>query len=285
MLSGLLGGGVVWAITLGTCAVIAGKEFIHICRAKGIRPSGRIIVNMIIAFFVLAASPTIPGLNIPPDFPLNHYPLLFTIGVFTSFFRLLFRTENPPATIADISSTVLGFIYLGWLPSHLVLLRNLTPPGFSEITNPLQQPGLAFVWASLFMIWATDIVAYYAGKSIGKNLLYPQVSPKKTIEGSVSGLVGAIVFGLLVVYFSDNYLFPGHPFQGKMWQCAVMAVLVSIGSQLGDLCESLLKRDAGLKDSGNLIPGHGGMLDRGDGLLFAAPICYYFISMVVLGRI
>lgn len=282
MLGGLLGGGISWAITLGTCAVIAGKEYIHIVKAKSIRPSERIIVNMIIAFFVLAAAPSIPGVHISQDFPIDHYPLLFTTGVFVSFFRLLFRTENPPATIADVSSTILGFIYLGWMPSHLVLLRNVIPAGSVEQTNPLLQPGLAFVWASLFMIWATDIVAYYAGKTMGKNLLYPQVSPKKTVEGAIAGLLGAIIFGLAVVYASDNYLFPNHPFQGKLWQCAIMAVLVSIGSQLGDLCESMLKRDAGLKDSGNLIPGHGGMLDRGDGLLFAAPISYYFICLVVL---
>ncbi len=283
MLSGLLGGGVVWALTLGTCAYIAGNEFIEITRAKGIRPSARIIRSMIIAFFTLAVSRSIPGLNIPPEFPLDHYPLLFTVGVFTSFFRLLFRTENPPATIADISSTILGFIYLGWLPSHLVLLRNIVPPGTTVCSNPLQEAGLAFVWASLFMIWATDIFSYFAGKAFGKTPLYPQVSPKKTVEGAIGGLLGAVFFGVLVVYVSDAYLFPNHPFQGKLWQCAIMAVLVSVASQLGDLCESLLKRDAGLKDSGNLIPGHGGMLDRGDGLLFGAAISYYYISIVVLG--
>lgn len=284
MLGGLLGGGVLWSITLGGCAVIAANEFIGITKAKGMKPSTRIINFMVVAFFVLAALPSIPGVHVDPDFSLRQYPLLLTIGVFTSFFRLLFRNENPPATIADISTTILGFIYLGWMPSHLVLLRNVVPDGAPVTTNPLQEAGLAYVWASLFMIWATDIFAYYAGKMMGKTLLYPAVSPKKTIEGSVGGLISAILVGTLVVYVSDAYLFPGHPFQGKLWQAPIMGALVSIASQLGDLCESLLKRDAGVKDSGNLIPGHGGMLDRGDGLLFASAISYYWICAVVLGK-
>lgn len=279
----LVGGGLIWALALGTAALIGGEEFMGMTKAKGMAPSPRITRFMIVAFFVLAASPEIPGLAIPHDFPLAHFPILLTIGVCMSFFRLLFRTENPPATIADIATTILGFIYLGWLPSHLVLLRNLVPPGQVEASNPLQQAGLAYVWASLFMIWATDVFAYYAGKKFGKRLLYPQVSPKKTVEGAIGGFVASIFWAFVVVYMADNYFFPNHPFQGKLWQAPIMGALVSIASQLGDLCESLLKRDAGLKDSGNLIPGHGGMLDRGDGLIFGGAISYYWVCMVVLG--
>lgn len=279
----LVGGGLIWAIALGAAAYIGGEEFMGMTKAKGMAPSPRITRFMILAFFVLAASPEIPGLGVPHDFPLHHFPILLTIGVCTSFFRLLFRTENPPATIADIATTILGFIYLGWLPSHLVLLRNLVPPGSVEPSNPLQQAGLAYVWASLFMIWATDVFAYYAGKKFGKHLLYPQVSPKKTVEGAIGGFLASIFWAVVVVYMADNYFFPNHPFQGKLWQAPIMGALVSIASQLGDLCESLLKRDAGLKDSGNLIPGHGGMLDRGDGLIFGGAISYYWVCMVVLG--
>jgi phosphatidate cytidylyltransferase len=283
---GLVAGGVIWAITLGTAALIAGNEFIEMTRAKGMKPSARIIRNMIIAFFVVAAIPTIPGIkmvNITPTWSVEHFPLLLTVGVCVSFIRLLFRGENPPATIADIAATILGFIYVGWLPSHLILLRNLVPPGTAPVENFLQQPGLAYVWASLFMIVATDVFAYYAGKLFGKNLLYPQVSPKKTVEGAIGGLLASIFWATVVVYCADHYVFPNsHPFQYKLWQAPLMGAVVSIGSQLGDLCESLLKRDAGVKDSGNLIPGHGGMLDRGDGLLFAGAISYYWVCLVVL---
>ncbi len=282
-LAGLAAGGAIWALTLGAACYIGGTEFITMTQAKGMKPSPRIIRNMIIAFFALAALPGIPGLNIPHDFPIQHFPLLLTIGVCLSFFRLLFRNENPPATIADIATTILGFIYVGWLPSHLILLRDLAPAGAKLLANPLQQPGLAYVWASLFVIWSTDVFAYYAGKKFGKTLLYPQVSPKKTIEGAFGGLVASIFMALLVVWCADNYVFPNAPFQNKLWQAPLLGFFVSIGAQLGDLCESLLKRDAGMKDSGNLIPGHGGMLDRGDGLIFGGAISYYWICIVVLG--
>jgi len=285
--AGLAAGGVIWAITLGTAALIAGNEFVVLTQAKGMHPSGRIVRNMIIAFFVVAAIPSIPWIHIPgvhlsPTWSEEHFPLLLTIGVGVSFIRLLFRGENPPATIADIATTILGFIYVGWLPSHLVLLRNIVPPGTTLSDNPFQQPGLAYVWASLFMIVATDVFAYYAGKVFGKNLLYPQVSPKKTVEGSIGGLLASVFWGTVVIYCADHFIFPDHPFRYKLWQAPLMGAVVSIGAQLGDLCESLLKRDAGVKDSGNLIPGHGGMLDRGDGLLFAGAISYYWICLVVL---
>lgn len=278
----ILFGGPILALILGFAAYLAGEEFIAMTRAKGMHPSPRIIRGMIIAYFVVAALPEIPWLNLPGNFSEEHFPLLLTIGICISFFRLLFRQENPPATIADIATTVLGFIYVGWMPSYLVLLRNLSPAGLEHVSNPLQQPGLAYVWACLFIIWGTDVFAYYAGKKFGKHLLYPQVSPKKTVEGAAVGFLGAIFLATVVFYVSDHYLFSCHPFHFKLWHAPLMAAIGSIGAQLGDLSESLLKRDAGLKDSSHLIPGHGGILDRGDSLIFASAICYYWTKMVVL---
>lgn len=279
----IIAGGIIWPISLGIAAYLAGEEYIAMIRAKGMHPSARIIRGMIIAFFVVAALPNVPFLNLPRNFSLEHFPILLTIGVCISFFRLLFRQETPPATIADIATTILGFIYIGWLTSHLVLLRNLVPPGTPTGLADLQQPGLAYVWVSLFAIWATDIFAYYSGKKFGKHLLYPQVSPKKTVEGAIGGLLASVVLVTAIVYVSDNFLFPSHPFGFKLWQAPLFGAVLSIGTQLGDLSESLLKRDAGIKDSGQLIPGHGGFLDRGDGLIFAGAISYYWICLVVLG--
>ncbi|HEY9785047.1 MAG TPA: phosphatidate cytidylyltransferase [Candidatus Obscuribacterales bacterium] len=280
----IMAGGILFPIFLGAACVMGGNEFISMTRAKGFNPSPRIIRGMIIAFFAVAALPVMPGLSIEPGWPLEHYPFLLTIGICLSFFRLLLRHEKPPATIADIATTILGFIYVGFLPSHIVLLRNLMPPGMAPIANPLQQPGLAYVWVCLFIVWASDIFAYYAGKAWGKHLLYPQISPKKTIEGAVGGFVAAVLFAVLVVYTADHFFFPSHPFRFKLWQAPLMGAAVSVAAQLGDLCESLLKRDAGIKDSSTFIPGHGGFLDRGDSMLFGGPISYYWIWMVVLGH-
>jgi len=276
-------GGVVLAVVLGAAAYLGGEEFIALTRAKGMHPSARIIRGMIIAYFVVAALPSIPALHLPQDFSEEHFPLLLTVGICISFFRLLFRHEGPPASIADIATTILGFIYLGWMPSHLVLLRNLIPPGWQPVHNPLQQPGLAYVWATLFIIWGTDVFAYYAGKLFGRRLLYPEISPKKTVEGAVVGFLSAIFWATYVVFVSDHYLFPGHPFGFQLWQAPLMGAVGSVGAQLGDLSESLLKRDAGVKDSSTMIPGHGGFLDRGDSLIFASAICYYWVKLVVLG--
>jgi phosphatidate cytidylyltransferase len=276
-------GGFVFPIALGFVSYLAGNEFIGMVQAKGIRPSVRIIRNMIIAFFVIAALPVVPGLNLSWNWSLEHFPILLTVGMCAAFFRLLLRHEDPPARIADIATTILGCIYTGFLPCHLVLLRNLCPPGTERIDNPLQQPGLAYVWVTFFIIWATDIFAWFVGKRFGKHLLYPQVSPKKTVEGAVGGFLASVFWATVVVYVCDNYLFPSRPFHNKLWQAPLMGAVVSIASQLGDLCESLLKRDAGFKDSSQLIPGHGGFLDRGDSLIFAGPISYYWICAVILG--
>jgi phosphatidate cytidylyltransferase len=281
-------GGIFLSLILGGACVMGGKEFVDMARKKGFKPSARIVLGMIVAFHAVAAVPTLAGymgITVAPNFAIEHFPLLLTIGIYISFFRLLFRHETPPATIADIASTILGFIYVGWLPSYFVLLRNLSPAGVGPISNPLQQPGLAYVWAALFIIWATDVFAYYAGKKFGKHLLYPLISPKKTVEGAVAGLLCSIFWATVVVYVADNYLFLCHPFNHNMWQAPLMGVAVSVAAQLGDLCESLLKRDAGVKDSSDIIPGHGGFLDRGDSLIMGGAVSYYWVWLVVLGNI
>ena len=265
-------GGLVFPLVLGYACMLGGNEFVAMARAKGYKPSANIVRGMIIAFFVLTALPNIAELDLPADFALSHLSILFTVGICISFVRLLLRSEKPPATIADIASTIMGFIYVGWMPCHLVLLRDLGTPGVEAITNPLQQPGLAYLWVCFFIIFGTDVFAYYAGKTFGKHLLYPEVSPKKTVEGALGGLLSSIIIATIVVYLADNYVFSCHPFQFKLIHAPLLGLVVSIAAQLGDLCESLMKRDAGMKDSGDSIPGHGGFLDRGDSLLFAGPI-------------
>lgn len=273
-------GGLWFAIAIGTFAVYAGNEFLSMAQAKGFRPSTRIVRAMIVAFFAMAALPS--TFRLPWNFAIEHFPLLLLIGICACFFRLLFRHETPPATIADIATSILGFVYVGFLPCHLILMRSLILPGLVKPDQPWLQPGIAYVCAGLFAILATDIFAYVFGKRMGKHLLYPQVSPNKTVEGAVGGLLAAVFFSTITVWGFETY-FPGHPFRGNIWQAPFMGVAVSIACQLGDLCESLLKRDAGMKDSSTIIPGHGGFLDRGDGLIFGAPIAYYWICMIVLG--
>ena len=175
-LASIAAGGIWLAITLGASSYFAGNEFLVMAQAKGFRPSVRIVRAMIIAFFAMAV----------PTFHLSSLLELWSrtlsnVAADRNLRKLLspaLPPWNPPATIADVATTILGFIYVGFLPSHLVLLRNLVPPNELRPENSLLQPGLAYVIAGLFSILATDVFAYVFGKKFGKTPLYPQVSPK-----------------------------------------------------------------------------------------------------------
>jgi phosphatidate cytidylyltransferase len=158
--------------------------------------------------------------------------------------------------------TVAGILYIGWLLSHLVALRGL-------------DYGRDWVLFALFVTFASDSVAYFIGSAFGKHLLAPGISPKKTLEGAVGGIVGAIGIGLLLVLILDlpiTYI-----------QAIPLTIAISIFGQLGDLLESLFKRSTGVKDSGNAMPGHGGFLDRMDSVVFAGAFVYYYAAVLCNG--
>lgn len=148
---------------------------------------------------------------------------------------------------------ILGFFYMGLLPSFPILILN----------GP---HGLIWFLSLLGIVFAGDIGAYAAGVNWGKTKLMPVISPKKSIEGSLGGLFSSGAMGLVIVYFFLPHVSAFH--------IIILSILAAIAGQLGDLFESQLKRVAGVKDSGNIMPGHGGVLDRIDGVLFAAPVIY-----------
>jgi phosphatidate cytidylyltransferase len=160
---------------------------------------------------------------------------------------------------ADAAVALFGVWYIAWLLGHLVLLR-----GFPQ--GP---------WLVLFVLWVTwlaDAAAYYGGRTWGRTALAPSVSPKKTVAGAVAGVAGgAIAAGAAAAWFVDMLSW------GEAAALGGMAAAVGI---VGDLFESLIKRGAGVKDSGGLIPSHGGVLDKIDGLLFTAPVIYYYLVWV-----
>ena len=153
---------------------------------------------------------------------------------------------------------LLGLIYLGLLPAYGVRLLMLNN-------------GLKWFFCLLAVVFAGDILAYFVGRAVGKTKLMPLISPKKTVEGAIGGLVGSIVCaGLTATLFenSDPITF------------GIMGAAVGGAAQVGDLFESSLKRIANMKDSGTIMPGHGGVLDRVDGVLFAAPLVYAFANFM-----
>jgi len=174
----------------------------------------------------------------------------------------LLHMARDERSIEGLATSLFGIFYVGWLPAHLVLMRG-APYG----------AGLATLLVAAVAL--TDTGAYVGGKALGRHKLAPVLSPHKTWEGAVSGLVAAVVVAVLAWLVSQR--FGGLPQWGVARFVATGAV-VSVVAQAGDLAESCLKRSAGVKDSGGLFPGHGGVLDRGDGFLFAAPVLYYMAT-------
>jgi phosphatidate cytidylyltransferase len=156
--------------------------------------------------------------------------------------------------------SIFGVLFIGWNLSHLILLR-LLPAGPSYIL---------FLCA---VVWVGDSAAMYVGKSLGRYKMAPAISPGKTWEGAVGGAVG----GVLAAVWSAGFWLP----HLGLWQCVMLGLCISLAAQMSDLGESMLKRYAGVKDSGGLIPGHGGILDRIDSLLFAAPTLVYVLQVLM----
>ncbi|MDI6813462.1 MAG: phosphatidate cytidylyltransferase [Desulfitobacteriaceae bacterium] len=166
-----------------------------------------------------------------------------------------FALFYPQISLTQVLYNFWGVVYTAGLLSYFFLLREL----------PL---GLKWTFSVFFLVWAVDSGAYLIGRGFGKHPLAPEVSPKKTIEGSLGGLA----LTLVVTWFLGSWL--GEVVPQKM---LLLGLLVGVSAQVGDLFESALKRAAGVKDSGRLIPGHGGMLDRFDSFVFALPLVYYFV--------
>ena len=154
-----------------------------------------------------------------------------------------------------------GILYIGWMLSYWVELRSL-------------EAGKELVFWAMFTTFASDTSAFFIGKAWGKHALAPSISPGKTWEGAIGGLLASIIASLIL-----RTIFP-LPF--SYWQIAILGCIISLFAQLGDLAESLLKRNTGVKDAGKLIPGHGGILDRIDSLIFTGVIVYYCVTLIKL---
>jgi phosphatidate cytidylyltransferase len=267
----LLGG---WYFTTGFCILIylGQKEYFKMARAKGIVPAAK--MTLVVSQILMILSNFNTQLA-DPIFPVA--------GTFICFY-LLFQPKF--ATIADISTSIMGLFYGGYLPSYWVRLRDLQQSQFRNIPldgfwverwgdwlNPARLPqGLTIVLLAFVCIWAADIGAYVFGRLFGRTKL-TAISPKKTVEGAVFGVLGSVLVGC---YGAWTLGWPLALITG-----AALGMMIGIASLLGDLTESMMKRDAGFKDSGDLIPGHGGILDRTDSYVFTAPLVYYFVTLLL----
>ena len=255
-------GGLPLLFLLSVIIFLASKEFVDILEHKGFYPSLKVIIFADAIFAVMAYFNC-----------FNLVPLAFTIGTMTAFMWVLFRGKQP--YIANASTTIVGFVYSGWFPLHLLSLRDLGANNHTSLQMILKtdilSAGLGYVLFMFLLVIMTDVGCYYFGRNFGKHKLAPVISPNKTIEGSIGGALCTIIGAFIIAYFIK-----------LPWYHALIAgILVTIFAQIGDLCESLIKRDAGVKDSGDLLPGHGGFLDRTDSYIFTIPVMYYYFAYFV----
>jgi phosphatidate cytidylyltransferase len=271
----------VLAVAVAAVAVITLREYVDLVRHYKVAPYCRVL-------YVLAAATLLAiALQSGTPYLVATTQMLFGISgaavfVLMFFFAIAMRREPLSEGFPAASAAVFGFLYIVVPLAMLVQLRQ-------------QGSGAFLILYTLIVVWMGDTVAYYTGRAIGRHKLAPRISPGKTWEGTAGSFVGAIVCGTLVFAYSSQisagliriglltpdqaYLPPVAP---PLWQFAILSAVINVAAQIGDLAESLLKRGAGVKDSGNILPGHGGMLDRIDALLFAAPVVWYYAAWRVL---
>lgn len=196
-------------------------------------------------------------------------PLLLTSAVMLSLILLVLSPQKEGA-FTKWAWSLAGVLYVGWLLSYLVALR--LEPG----PEAFPEAGRNFVFLALLATFGSDTAAFFVGRALGRHRLAPRISPAKTWEGAIGGLFGAVIISLLFTLPTPLQL----PL--SYGQAILLGILVSVFGQLGDLVESLLKRNTGVKESGNLMPGHGGVLDRMDSVVFAGVVVYLYYIFVVL---
>jgi phosphatidate cytidylyltransferase len=195
-------------------------------------------------------------------FLFDNYHFLILYSVIICLIELF---RNNGSAIQNLGGTLFGVIYMGLFAASLIGLREFYPPFAEQYNNG------GFLVISIFAsIWICDSAAYYGGTALGKHKLFPRVSPKKSLEGALFGFVFSVLTMIVAKFIVLDFL---------DWNTIiVLGVIIGIIGQLGDLVESLFKRDAQVKDSSNIIPGHGGIFDRFDSILFTAPVIYLYLT-------
>ncbi len=258
ILSGLFFGGIILALFIAFFTFVGSRELMAMAQAKGLNPPFWFIVSSVFFLLLLVS--------------YGYYDLIF--GAFSliavlAFLIILFRGEQ--ARVNDVSISLMAIIYAGIFPLHIMLIRDLDVASFMVLGKSFPI-GIGFVLMMFLIIAATDIGAFFSGKYFGKRPLWKAISPKKTIEGSVGGTLFSILIAVIFGYFIGL---------GVLYSI-ITGFYISLFAQLGDLTESMIKRDVGVKDSGDIFPGHGGVLDRSDSYIITVVTGFYYFKYLVL---
>lgn len=260
-------GGWIMAAALAAIAAGGALEFYRLARQRGVRPFGA-------AGAVLAGVPVLLAQATPnaEAWTLRIFVAAMLLIAAAAIFRR--GVDGSPLTVMAI--TVFSALFTGGTLLYAMLLRLTPVPGASPDWQAWVGPALlAF---PMTLTWMGDTFAYFGGRAFGRRKLIPSVSPAKTVEGALSGVIGTTVVGALYAYFVFG-AWLGVPVSAGAG--ALIGLVVSPIAQIGDLVESLLKREAGVKDSGTLLPGHGGVLDRFDALFLSIPVTYWLLMLVL----
>lgn len=230
-------------IALSVCGLY---EFYSAVRNKEIKPISYLGYMLIACLYI------VQGLD-----------KMLLILILATIIALIIPVINLKITFIDSAITIVGFIYVGFLFSFMPMIDSM-------------ENGRYLIWLVFLGSWGADTAAYYAGRLFGKRKLCPEVSPKKTVEGSIGGLIGSAmlcgIYGLVVSKYVPNV---------AIIHFVLIGVLTGVAGQFGDLVASSVKRYVGIKDYSNLIPGHGGILDRFDSILFNALVVFYYLTLIV----
>ena len=278
----------IFSLIAGVVALLAVDEFLNLAETCGFRTSR--VVSMLATATLFVAFPIRSTIFYGPlyervcgsmYFAVARLPLaIVAIVIATAFLSLLvsMRHEDLRAAFAGAGASVLAIPYVALGIGALVLLKDL-------------EFGPFLILYLFIVVWSGDIFAYYVGRAIGRHHMAPRISPKKTWEGTAASFVFSIILGTLFFHFAPaitGWMADVHAITRPAAEPRALASIVGLSAvlnvvaQLGDLFESFVKRAAGVKDSGRLLPGHGGVLDRIDALLFAAPLLYYWAIIASL---
>ena len=268
----------VVAVVTAIVALLTVQEFLKLTESYGVQPMRKPTYALVILFFLLLIMNAGQG---KPLLATDIFGIAAACAAAIATFILLtiaLRRENLATGYPAAAASAFAFSYIALPLAMLVQLRQ-------------QWAGAFLILYLLLVVWSGDIFAYFIGKSMGRHLMAPRISPKKTWEGAIASIVASLLIGSTLFYYSSQVsaaflqwgliqrrdgMF-GLERPALLPSLALTAVL-NIAAQLGDLVESLIKRGAGVKDSGALLPGHGGMLDRIDALLFAAPVLWIWAA-------
>ncbi len=276
-------GGLPFAILVGAATLIGMFEFFAMMEARGFKP-------MKTTGYVLGAA------YVAVAYFSNEYYLTVVVTFSALAVMVVQLSKKDVSTsITGMAVTVLGLLYVPWLFSHAVLLRNIGTELLGKMGMSGRAGGLipltadadefAFVFGFFFVFFAiactflNDTGAYFAGRFFGKHRMAPTISPKKTWEGAVGGVLAAMVGAVVIRAVFDWWVPNGDMVNFSYAASLLLGGAIAVVGDIGDLAESLMKRDADIKDSGRILPGHGGILDRVDALLFTFPLTYYVVKI------